>query len=130
MPPDTREGAERASVKKRNAAVAAGPYPVATILGLRHRSPEWARRNVLGHTVPIIVSVPKAVKSLKCIKGPNFQTLCVAAVVEDGYEPVGSTPEARAIVRAKYHVVYSLIGGIGVPPIAPPSLPAQVPVRF
>jgi len=96
-------------------------------LGVAAPSSELVINIVGGHAIKTIVSRPKAVKSLTCTKGPDFQSLCVAAVVEAPANtlPVGSAANF-AFERKKFRLAFKLAGAIGVAPPAPPPV-ASIP---
>jgi hypothetical protein len=98
-------------------------------LGVAAPSEELVSENVHGHMIRHLVSRPKAVKSLPCANGPNFQSLCVAAVVEKPPNPFATTtPEFNAFESKKYRLEFKLVGAIGGAPAPPPFRP-KVPVK-
>ncbi len=98
-------------------------------LGVAAPSEELVRSTVNGRMILHPASRPKAVKSLTCAKGPNFQSLCVAAVVESPIDPfAATTPEFKAFESKKYRLEFKLVGAIGAGP-APPSFRPKVPVK-
>ena len=108
-------------------ALSNGPFFWTQSLGVAAPSEEWGTTTVLGHSLLTIVTIPKAVKSLTCARGPNYQSLCVAAVVEShpGGPPPANTPQWKTFEAKAYRLVWTLAGTIGVAPAPPP--PARLP---
>ena len=82
--------------------------------------------------VVAVIDVFRAFTSAAVALANGASRIVTAVVVEDlGHNPFfDATPEYRQIEREKYRIVYSLVGGIGVPPVQPPGLPGppKVPV--
>jgi hypothetical protein len=90
-------------------------------LGVAAPTPELVIDNVGNRIIATIADRPKAVTSLTCTKGPNFQSLCVASVVEAPANPFHIDNEvSKAFNRKKYRLAFKLVGTLGVAPPPPP----------
>src|SRR5262249_15991597 len=92
-------------------------------LGVAAPTRELVINNVGSRTIRTIESRPRAVTSLTCTNGPNFQSLCVASVVEAPGNPFHTdNEESKAFNRKKFRLAFKLVGSLGVAPLPPPPL--------
>jgi hypothetical protein len=70
---------------------------------------------------PDVVDNPKTLTSFACFKGPPFQSLCVAGLIDSNFVRVQSpTPAQLGTFRTSRRLVFKLVGNpLGVEPQAP-----------
>lgn len=99
-------------------------------LGVAAPTREWGKIVLRGHTITAPVNNPKTLTSFACFKGPLFQSLCVAGLIDSKYAGVQTnpTPAQLDVYRASRRLVFRLVGNPnGVPPQQPTTTIVQPP---
>ena len=89
-------------------------------LGVAAPTTELGTATIRGHTVRVPVANPKTLTSFACFNGPQFQSLCVAGLIDSRFgtpsTPAAPTPAFWATRR----LVFKLVGNpLGVAPQEP-----------